>query len=939
MGADVVIPTGRHVLLDVDPPELGSIVIEEGGTLECSDIDFTLELKHIVVAGTFQIGSEAPNQYTSKATITLNGDPATDNYGMLGTRGIMVRGGTLELHGVSPADYRTRLDGNHYAEGGGTKLPLEGTAGWSLGDKVVLSRTDFYVDTPLEPHADVLEVIGVNGTLVTVDSLLSEARYAQKQYFDGTGLSTVPTSSPLASHPSLDPSVLPITLDERAFVGHLTRNIVIESADDDLWNDSGIGAHVMVRRVDDTGGTMGVAHVEGVEFRRVGQRNVLGRYPFHWHMLSYTTANLHVSPIVPATLLDDAAGQYVRGCSIFDSENRGVVIHGTNKVEVHDNVLYGIRGHGIFTEDASERGNDIRGNLVLNVRNTFAEAGASVLKLHEAGQSETSGRGSSGFWISNPDNILVDNVAGDCSSNGFWLSFPARTFGLSTDAPIDVLNSANEPVQVPMRPFWISFGEFAENVAFGNKFEGVNLDWVEVAQNGDVKQQMNSSTLLAINADLMSLGLPVMGFLEQATDYGPRVGDYGTTEREKFCMTGCKLWKNAFHGVWNRSYGLTVSGCVSADNCGRYFAGDTTGDIFESNLLIGDSGNQGLMRPDFHGEVTPAAFATYHSTIDIKKNLILDFPAVSDTPSGAFATEDYYFRPVEKGHARNTGNVILGSHPGVLVDADSPSAALAGAIWDPHNTWGPGGSNWYVVRPDPFLVPAILIIPGSFPTAHGVRVAGPYYGFNEFRINLEAQIHSTPYTPEGLYYQDLYELHVDRLQSMRKVLGSWHVEAPNGIPSGSPGSNQGDIVPWMRHFATHPSSEYSCTFPDVSEVIYDIGMRVTGMLTENDSQVISFPLDSALEVDEIFTSSLENYYLPDGDPSHPTRYSYTKVDRVTFENSSPGDRVYWEQVPVNRVWIRVCGEGTQPASSAPIEDQTDAELYEEFGLRLRFKNR
>ena len=67
MGADVVIPTGRHVLLDVDPPELGSIVIEEGGTLECSDIDFTLELKHIVVAGTFQIGSEAPNQYTSKA--------------------------------------------------------------------------------------------------------------------------------------------------------------------------------------------------------------------------------------------------------------------------------------------------------------------------------------------------------------------------------------------------------------------------------------------------------------------------------------------------------------------------------------------------------------------------------------------------------------------------------------------------------------------------------------------------------------------------------------------------------------------------------------------------------------------------------------------------------------------------------------------------------
>jgi len=33
-------------------------------------------------------------------------------------------------------------------------------------------------------------------------------------------------------------------------------------------------------------GTGGQARVEGVEFRRGGQSGALGRYPFHWHMLS-----------------------------------------------------------------------------------------------------------------------------------------------------------------------------------------------------------------------------------------------------------------------------------------------------------------------------------------------------------------------------------------------------------------------------------------------------------------------------------------------------------------------------------------------------------------------------------------------------------------------------------------------------------------------------
>ena len=60
---------------------------------------------------------------------------------------------------------------------------------------------------------------------------------------------------------------------------------VIQGAADSDWQTHGFGAHVMVMGLDSS------AQVVGVEFRRCGQRRAMGRYPMHWHMLSYTAAN------------------------------------------------------------------------------------------------------------------------------------------------------------------------------------------------------------------------------------------------------------------------------------------------------------------------------------------------------------------------------------------------------------------------------------------------------------------------------------------------------------------------------------------------------------------------------------------------------------------------------------------------------------------------
>jgi hypothetical protein len=251
-----------------------------------------------------------------------------------------------------------------------------------------------------------------------------------------------------------------MVLDQRAAVGNLTRNIVIQGPNDTVWDTQGFGVQTMVM------GAGAVARVDGVEIRRAGQRNRLGAYPWHWHMLSYD----------PPSTLADATGHYFRNSTINTSTNRGVVIHGTNGVEVEDNVLYDIRGHGIFTEDAVERRNQIHRNLVLRIRNT---QGPGQLKRHEfeaGGQPEA---GSSGFWISNPDNFLTGNHAADCQGFGFWLSYPANPWG--------------ESISVPMIPNRILFGEFANNTTHSNRFDGLMIDLAEVANDGSIQGMQYSS--------------------------------------------------------------------------------------------------------------------------------------------------------------------------------------------------------------------------------------------------------------------------------------------------------------------------------------------------------------------------------------------------------------------------------------------------------------
>lgn len=93
------------------------------------------------------------------------------------------------------------------------------------------------------------------------------------------------------------------------------------------------------------------ATFRGVEFRDLGTRGMLGRYPAHWHMNGKT-----------AGLLDS--------CSIWstgDPGNRFLSLHHCQGVTVTDNVGLGSKGHGYFFEDGHETNNTMVGNLSIDV--------------------------------------------------------------------------------------------------------------------------------------------------------------------------------------------------------------------------------------------------------------------------------------------------------------------------------------------------------------------------------------------------------------------------------------------------------------------------------------------------------------------------------------------------------------------------------------------
>ena len=125
---------------------------------------------------------------------------------------------------------------------------------------------------------------------------------------------------------------------------------------------------------------------------------------------------------------------------ILDSNQRCVVIHGTHNTTVSENVAFRTAGHCFMMEDGGEMDNSFVGNIGAL---TMA-AGRTV----RAGETDVSSP--STFWISNPKNEFIGNVAAGSEGNGFW--FELQTSVKSPSKDYDWAKDVN-PRMLPLSTF------------------------------------------------------------------------------------------------------------------------------------------------------------------------------------------------------------------------------------------------------------------------------------------------------------------------------------------------------------------------------------------------------------------------------------------------------------------------------------------------------
>jgi len=147
--------------------------------------------------------------------------------------------------------------------------------------------------------------------------------------------------------------------------------------------------------------------IEGVELHTMGQQGTLGRYPMHLHMCQ------------------EMEGTVISALSIHDTFQRCIVIHGTDNATVQSNVAFNTMGHCFFLEDGYEEHTRFLNNIGAQTLNTPASGVIS---------GETDGAAST-FWISNPNNVWIGNVAAGSESSGYWFELRDSVRGPSAMLP------------------------------------------------------------------------------------------------------------------------------------------------------------------------------------------------------------------------------------------------------------------------------------------------------------------------------------------------------------------------------------------------------------------------------------------------------------------------------------------------------------------------
>lgn len=494
--ADIFIPTGSAICLN------GSCVaatVRVEGELLAAPVDSTLTARWVMLDGLaakFEVGTHG-TPFEQAFTLTLIGQNTGENMMGGGSKFLMaMNGGLLDLHGTPQVSW-TKLAST--ASIGSTSLVLNEPVGWRIGDQIVISSSG------LDPNeAEVRTIVDrPNSTTATLNTGLSYRHFGD-----------APQTYTRASDGKT------WTLDQRCEVGLLTHNVKVQG--DSSSEIDGFGGHLMVMKGGQTYG--GFSRISNIELYRMGQKGILARYPMHWHVQE---AN--------------GAGQFIEDSSVHRSFSRAVTIHGTDYARVERVVAYDHMGHGIFFEDGSERFNKIYDNLVLFTRRP---APGDELVPTDNSDNEEQNRTPASYWISNPNNEFIGNVAAGTEGTGYWFALHLAPTGIS----------AGRPYFDGLEPFKEPLGAFHDNIAHS------------CMMGLDINDQINMDLTLRKNGEWGNAG-PF--FFDDLTMYANRTAIYA--------------------GIGGQRENVIYRNNVLADNLQHSFLA-TYQKILDS-VLVADSGN------------------------------------------------------------------------------------------------------------------------------------------------------------------------------------------------------------------------------------------------------------------------------------------------------------------------------------------------------------
>ena len=142
--------------------------------------------------------------------------------------------------------------------------------------------------------------------------------------------------------------------------------------------------------------------------------------------------------------------------TIRHSNQRCVVIHGTHNVTLEFNIAFDTFGHCFMLEDGIEQDNKFYYNLGLETKIMPDE---SLLSIAESDMFPAT------FWISNPLNYFLGNVAAGSEDTGFWYEMLEIIRGASTK--FDPTYEIN--------PTKFAFGWHRNNIMHSNEGDGFKL--------------------------------------------------------------------------------------------------------------------------------------------------------------------------------------------------------------------------------------------------------------------------------------------------------------------------------------------------------------------------------------------------------------------------------------------------------------------------------